>query len=483
MLASFDGPRYSESFGTHGPAGQLQREERGKMSVFRRKTSKGLTKHYHYRFVVRGQLYSGSTGETDERQAKKYEKKLRATIQQSENVRDVIEKARKAFGGSSIPVEDGFDAFLVKPRQTAMGARRGKTERAYWTDFTTWAKEQGVEQLGLVTPQHAEQYIHMVRTSGRHIKRIVRKRGRKILTVGHCQTALSAGTQVDILQCLKKVFRYLWKEAGCAENPFEHIQPPRKQVVHRQAFTPEELKKIGEASKGTWIYDLFLTGICTGLREGDICTLRWDEVDLAKGWITRIPRKTRKNSGKEVRIPIMPALGRHLRSLNRDSEHVFPLLVEEYQNGRANLGREITEFLEGIDIASTIQVEGRGRRVSVKDVHSLRHTFCYIAAVNGIPLPIVQSIVGHMNAEMTQMYMDHATDEAKQMMMRLPVYMAGELPAESAPPAKLTEADLPDILAKITGELQGMTKNNWERIRDMVVGMIESESPAPAQVA
>ena len=62
MLASFDGPRYSESFGTHGPAGQLQREERGKMSVFRRKTSKGLTKHYHYRFVVRGQLYSGSTG-------------------------------------------------------------------------------------------------------------------------------------------------------------------------------------------------------------------------------------------------------------------------------------------------------------------------------------------------------------------------------------------------------------------------------------
>ena len=36
------------------------------------------------------------------------------------------------------------------------------------------------------------------------------------------------------------------------------------------------------------------------------------------------------------------------------------------------------------------------------------------------------------------------------------------------------------ILAKITGELQGMTKSNWERVRDMVVGMIEPESTAPA---
>ena len=92
----------------------------------------------------------------------------------------------------------------------------------------------------------------------------------------------------------------------------------------------------------------------------------------------------------------MPTLADHLRSLDRDGEHVFPRLAERYQDGRANLGREITEFLECIGIASTIQVEGRGRRVSVKDVHSLRHTFCYMAAVNGIPLPIVQSVVVHM---------------------------------------------------------------------------------------
>ena len=459
------------------------------MSVTRRKTSKGFTTHYHYRFVVGQQRYSGSTGETEERKAKVYEKRLRASIQQSENVKDVIEKTRQVFGGGSILINTGFDEFLTKPRKTTMSPPREKKERAYWNDFAAWAQDQEVTQVGLVTRQHAEQYIHMIRTTGRYVKVVQCYRGKKKVACSLQGSNLSTSTQNDILQAMKKVFRYLWKEAGCAENPFEHIEAPRNHMVHRQAFTPEELKNIGDASKGTWIYDLFLTGICTGLREGDICTLKWDEVDLDKGWITRIPRKTRKSSGKQVRIPIMPALTEHLRSLSRDEEFVFPYLAMQYLKYNPFIGREVTRFLESVGIQSTIQVEGRGRRVSVKDVHSLRHTFCYMAALNGIPLPIVQSIVGHMSSEMTQMYMDHATDEAKQMMMRLPVYMAGEVPAGGELPAKndrpteRTNAGSRDFLAKIKGELQGMTPGNWQRIRDMVVGMIESESTAPAQVA
>ena len=64
----------------------------------------------------------------------------------------------------------------------------------------------------------------------------------------------------------------------------------------------------------------------------------------------------------------------------------------------------------------------RGARV--KDLHSCRHTFCYYAGLYGIPLSIVQSIVGHMTPEMTKHYSAHASMEAKrEKMKQLPEFM------------------------------------------------------------
>ena len=64
------------------------------------------------------------------------------------------------------------------------------------------------------------------------------------------------------------------------------------------------------------------------------------------------------------------------------------------------------------------------RAVSVKDLHSCRHTFCYYAGLYGIPLTIVQSIVGHMTPEMAKHYSAHASLSAKREQMRqLPEFM------------------------------------------------------------
>ena len=38
---------------------------------------------------------------------------------------------------------------------------------------------------------------------------------------------------------------------------------------------------------------------------------------------------------------------------------------------------------------------------------SLRHCFCYYAGMRGVPLPVVQSIVGHLTASMTKHYQSH----------------------------------------------------------------------------
>ena len=49
-------------------------------------------------------------------------------------------------------------------------------------------------------------------------------------------------------------------------------------------------------------------------------------------------------------------------------------------------------------------MEGRSRRSVLASFHSLRHTFVSLSANAGVPLPVVQSIVGHCSTAMTRHY-------------------------------------------------------------------------------
>ena len=56
-------------------------------------------------------------------------------------------------------------------------------------------------------------------------------------------------------------------------------------------------------------------------------------------------------------------------------------------------------------------VEGRAWPTPYATFHSLRHSFVSFATNSGVPLPVVQSIVGHHSSAMTRHYY-HANEEA-----------------------------------------------------------------------
>ena len=200
------------------------------------------------------------------------------------------------------------------------------------------------------------------------------------------------------------------------------------QAETRQPFTPDELKTIKE-NLDDFTRPLFTIAIATALREGDICTLKWSEIDLENMVIRR--EKMRKTQ-VGVDIPIMPPLADYLEELKEKrtesgeyAEYVLPLHAEMYLHNRSGVSYRVKAFLEGkCHIATTSKPKGRNRAVSVKDLHSCRHTFCYYAGLYGIPMNIVQGIVGHLTPEMTKLYSNHASLEAKrEKMQQLPDFM------------------------------------------------------------
>ena len=70
-------------------------------------------------------------------------------------------------------------------------------------------------------------------------------------------------------------------------------------------------------------------------------------------------------------------------------------------------------MLSYLKIEAVKAFDERSRKVSCKDIHSLRHTFCYLHGMQGTPLVVVQSMVGHMDKKMTESYMMHQTEELK----------------------------------------------------------------------
>ena len=121
-------------------------------------------------------------------------------------------------------------------------------------------------------------------------------------------------------------------------------------------------------------------------------------------------------TGRMVEIPIAVGLMSYLEQqliTSGDDEYIFPKHAEMYRKNPSGVSYRIKLFLEKLGIKTTRKPKGRTRSVSVKDLHSCRHTFCYIAGKQRIPEAVVQSIVGHMTPEMTMHYMAHTTLEDK----------------------------------------------------------------------
>ena len=388
---------------------------------------KQVSERFYYEFMYRGTRYRGPCTDTNGKPAGTMEqalacearvKKELGNVRSNRSLKAMIENYREELtGGRQIPLSQAFELSVIKPRKRAPGERRQALKQMHWQDFVEYMAHNfpAVDHLAAVTKTHAENYTYSLLHYGKFEQRKPGcKRERK---------PLSSATVTDYLTSISEVFALLADDAGIVVNPFARIPKPTMDKEPRQPFTEHELQTIRE-NFDPFTEPLFIIAMATALREGDICTLKWSEIDFENRVIRR--SKMRK-TGKSVDIPIMPQLYQYLQTLwqNREpkskfAEYVLPEHAKMYLNNRSGVPYRIKKFLEEkCGIVTTEKRPDRTRAVSIKDLHSCRHTFCYYAGLNGVPLNVVQSIVGHMTPEMTKHYSNHASLEVKREKMQL----------------------------------------------------------------
>ena len=190
----------------------------------------------------------------------------------------------------------------------------------------------------------------------------------------------------------------------------------------RRELTMDELKRLLNAAYkyGKEWHQLILVGIYTGLRLGDCCRLDWSQINLSQGVIQVVPSKTRRHHQRLVTIPIHPALGSVLLDGQSHTGPVLPDVAEMYGRSRYRVSDQLSRIFKVANITTSIKVEGRQRKTPVATFHSLRHTFVSFAANAGVPLHIVQSIVGHESTAMTRHYYHESIDSLKLAVNAIP---------------------------------------------------------------
>lgn len=414
-------------------------------------------KKFHYRFQLQGADYSGvcvgcevfpdmnqrelaaarkkaMQFEADEKFRIAKESKDRIDtereIRKNKSVRALVENYKyELTGGRPIPLTEAFPLAEAKPSKRKAKSSYATLRKTYWEDFVRFLCDTypEIKDLASVRRAHCEAYVNYLVDNGRYVKEVSYSapgKREKTTAVSYVRDyKISAKTIKEIVGVAKWVFSRLDEDAGLFHNPWEKVILPSIEQTDREVFSPHELRLIWDGIQvNPFCYVLFVVAANSGMTEGDICTLEWGDVDWASEYIRRDRRKT----GANISLPLLPDLAAYLHTLPKLGKYVFPEHAEMYLRQPSCVSSRVKDFLHELGIVTTVEIPGR-RAVSIKDLHSMRHVFCYRAKRAGIPESIIAKFVGHKVLAMTHHYADHDTDEElRAEIKKLPPLFMGE---------------------------------------------------------
>ena len=220
--------------------------------------------------------------------------------------------------------------------------------------------------------------------------------------------AKSPSTVVRYMAALSHVFTVGVREYGWLDsNPMQKVTKPKEPSGRTRFLSDAERERLLKAcreSDAPLLYPIVVLALSTGMRQGEILGLHWDNVDLKSGTITLLETKngeTRVVPLAGYALEIMRAHGK-VRQLN--SPFVFPSLgnTQKRWDLRAPWNRALREA-ELVDFR----------------FHDLRHSAASYLAMNGATPPEIAAVLGHKTLQMVKRYAHLSEPHTRALVARM----------------------------------------------------------------
>jgi integrase len=257
---------------------------------------------------------------------------------------------------------------------------------------------------------------------------IITQRDIENFKTGKLKQGLAPSTVNGALKVLKMVFSKAVLNGEISIDPSANVErvKVRSDRVGKQPFTIAQLEKVYDVADHTW-RGIILFGFYTGQRLGDVCKLRWDQIDLDYG---QLSMRTRKTGGRVI-IPLAGPVIEYLSKIPaaKRTEYVFPDQYRLLENtGRsAAISNQFSDILARAGLGQKRGHRKTGgskrgpKKVNELSFHSLRHTTTSLLKQNGASQAVAMSIIGHESEAVNDHYTHIDHDTMQRYIAQLPL--------------------------------------------------------------
>ncbi len=176
------------------------------------------------------------------------------------------------------------------------------------------------------------------------------------------------------------------------ENPFKNVKQIRIQKRSTPSLQKDEYDLLRCRISEQWLINLIDFDILTGLRLGELCNLKWSDIDMDKGIITiESDPQYRVKHGKMRTLPLHNEAKAILSMIKRTGEYVF---VKEDGTRPSDqfISKKFKSYIREVGLSEEYHF------------HSLRATFASWCANNGISVYNIKNFMGHSSVQVTESY-------------------------------------------------------------------------------
>jgi integrase len=353
---------------------------------------------WHCCINVPGRQLFRSTKQTDRRNALEFARKLEGAMRGNAlteiQARKILADLYEIRNGERLP---------------------GSTAKTF---FTSWAENKVLETADSTGVNYQKAVRTFIESLGKRSEADL-----SMLTprdVISFRDALAKRASASTANHAVKIIRMALKDAQAARLVSENVAVGVRRAKSSEArgsrrpFTLKELRRILRVASGEW-HELILFGLYTGQRLGDIAKLTWRNVDLERGELAFVTRKTKRRQLVPLAAPLRKLLEESSAG-DDPAETLFPKAFTSKRTG--TLSNQFYEILVSAGLAAprSHRANGKGREArraaSEISFHSLRHTATSLMKNAGISPAIVQDLIGHESAAVSAHY-THIEESAK----------------------------------------------------------------------
>ena len=205
-----------------------------------------------------------------------------------------------------------------------------------------------------------------------------------------------------------------------AFNPCDQVELPEVTPTERPVWTPAQAVRFLGATQDDRYAAAFRVVIVGGLRRGEVCGLRWQDVDWSTGRL-RIERQlvnldhrwqaTGTKTGRAREVSLDAATIEALRRHEERQRAEFEAIPEVYANEGWMFAKEDGTHVDPKMLTWRFQQLAQEAGLPVIHLHDLRHLSATLDLLAGVDIKIVSKRLGHARTAITQDLYQHVLDE------------------------------------------------------------------------